>query len=95
MQFQIVYPFVYNIMGDSYKEAIKNFVKLKHNYDINKLIVTDQINNAYKAKIRYYMENQKNKVGIDFYFYPYNNIPLILNNTMLNISPMYKNIHQT
>jgi hypothetical protein len=78
LKFQIVYPITYDIYGDSFKEAVKNYVKLKHNYDINNLIISDQQTYAYQAKLRYYMENQRNKVGIDFYPYPYNNIPLLL-----------------
>lgn len=78
LQYQIVYPVRYDIYGNSFKEAVKNYVKLKHNYDINKIIIADQSNHAYEAKLRYYMENQRNKVGIDFYPYPYNNIPLLL-----------------
>jgi hypothetical protein len=83
-KYQIVYPVRYDIYGDSFKEAVKNYVKLKHDYDINKIIIADQSNHAYEAKLRYYMENQKNKVGIDFYPFPYNNIPLlVLPNTPL------------
>jgi len=71
MLFQIVQPFVANIYGDSFKEAIKNYIKINHNINIRNLIIKDQ-QNHYEARLRYYIENNKNKVGIDVY--PYTNI---------------------
>ena len=71
MLYQIVYPFVADIYGDSFKEAIKNYVKLKYNLDIRNLIIKDQ-SNYYETRLRYYMEKNKNKVGI--YVYPYTNV---------------------
>jgi hypothetical protein len=87
LRYQIVYPVRYDIYGDSFKEAVKNYVKLQQNYDMNKLIIADQSNHAYEAKLRYYMENQRNKVGIDFYPYPYNNIPLLLSQNSYGPGP--------
>ena len=72
MIYQIVSPVVATIEGDSFKEAIKNYVKFNHNLNIRNLIVKDQADHAYEAKLRYYMQNHKNKVGIDVY--PYTNI---------------------
>jgi hypothetical protein len=71
MIYQIVSPIQATIQGDSFKEAVKNYVKLNHDMNIKNLIIKDQINNAWQAKLRYYMENQRNKVGIDMY--PYTN----------------------
>jgi len=77
MIYQIVSPVVATIEGDSFKEAIKNYVKFNHNLNIRNLIVKDQANHAYEAKLRYYMENQRNKVGIDVYQYTNVNYPIV------------------
>ena len=71
MLFQIVQPIVADIYGDSFKEAIKNYVKFNHNLNITNMIIKDQANH-YEARLRYYQENNKNKVGIDVY--PYTNV---------------------
>jgi hypothetical protein len=69
MIYQIVSPVYRTIEGDSFKEAIKNYVKFDYNLNIRNLIIKDQLNNKYEAKLRYYMQNQRNKVGIDVYPY--------------------------
>ena len=71
MLFQIVQPFAADIYGDSFKEAIKQYVKINHNLNIKRMIIKDQ-SNHYDTRLRYYIENNKNKVGIDVY--PYTNI---------------------
>ena len=60
------------IDGDSYKDAIKNFIKLNYAMNLHKIIVQDRYNNTYhQAKINYYKDEQKkNKVGIDIYPMP-------------------------
>ena len=72
MIYQIVSPIVATINGDSFKEALKNYIKINHDINIRNLIIKDQANNAYEAKLRYYMQNKINKVGIDVY--PYTNV---------------------
>lgn len=69
MFFQIVHPFYNVIEGDSFKQAIKNYVKFNDNLRINNLIVRDMQNNRHNVNIRRYFENNKNKVGIDVYPY--------------------------
>ena len=71
MIYQIVQPFSATIYGDSFKEAIKQYVKLNHNMNITRMIIKDQ-SNHYDTRLRYYIENNKNKVGIDVY--PYTNM---------------------
>ena len=88
MFYQIVSPVVATIEGDSFKEAIKNYVKFNHNLNIRNLIIKDQANHAYEAKLRYYMQNKVNKVGIDVY--PYTNIS---NSMILPINPMISPIN--
>jgi hypothetical protein len=95
MLFQIIQPFVADIYGDSFKEAVKNYVKLNNNLNINNLLIKDQLNNHYNAKLRYYTENSKNKVGIDVY--PYTNVnystilpiggPIITSNEPVTFGP--------
>ena len=70
--FNVVYPFFMEIDGDSYKEAIKNFVKINYTMNLHKIIVRDRYNNYHQAKFNYYKDegNKKNKVGIDIYPMP-------------------------
>jgi hypothetical protein len=94
MLFQIVQPFVADIYGDSFKEAVKNYVKFNHNMNITNLIIKDQANH-YDTRLRYYIENNKNKVGIDVY--PYTNVtyptvlpiggPIITSNAPVTFAP--------
>jgi hypothetical protein len=97
MIFQIVQPFVADIYGDSFKEAVKNYVKFNHNLNITNMIIKDQ-SDHYETRIRYYTENNKNKVGIDVY--PYTNVsyplitpviaapaPIVRSNVPITIAP--------
>ena len=96
MLFQIIQPFVADIYGDSFKEAVKNYVKFNHNVNITNMIIKDQ-SNHYHTKLRYYIENNKNKVGIDVY--PYTNVsypvvapaPIISSNVPITIGPISSN----
>jgi hypothetical protein len=87
MLFQIVQPIVADIYGDSFKEAIKNYVKFNHNLNITNMIIKDQ-SNHYQARLRYYTENQKNKVGIDVY--PYTNVsyPIMAAPALMTTNPL-------
>ena len=76
MLFQIVQPFAVDIYGDSFKEAIKNYVKLNYAANITNMIIKDQANH-YQTRVRYYKENNKNKVGIDVYPYTNMSYPII------------------
>ena len=64
--FQVVHPIVTTIDGSSFKEAIKNFVKLNHRLNLNQIILTDQ-NNYYTATWKKFKHDGRNKVGIDYY----------------------------
>jgi len=79
MIYNIVSPFQYEIQGDDYTTAIKNFVKLNHDLQIHQMIIRDR-QKYMMANMRYYKQNQKNKIGIDTY--PLNYIPIINNNNM-------------
>jgi hypothetical protein len=83
MIFEVVFPFESTIYGDSFKEAIKNFIKLNHNINITKMIIKDQ-SRQIEANINYYKEDGRNKVGINMFpvglQYP---IPIVTNNTYI------------
>lgn len=83
MIFQVVFPFESTIYGDSFKEAVKNFIKLNHNLNITKMIVKDQ-SKQIEAKMNYYKEDGRNKVGINMFpvglQYP---TPIVTNDTFI------------
>ena len=66
MSFQIVYPIPMTISADSFKDAIKQYVKLNYSMNIANIIVTDQYRYM-KANLKYYKEGPKSKVGISLY----------------------------
>jgi len=89
MIFQIVYPFESTIYGDSFKEAIKTFIKLNHNLNVSKMIISDQSKHI-QANINYYKEDGRNKVGINMFpvglQYP-NSVPIRMTDSSL-FSPL-------
>jgi hypothetical protein len=66
MEFKIIYPIESLIYGDSFKNAIKNYIKINHNLQISKMIVTDRSRNM-EAQIKYYQQDGRNKVGINMF----------------------------
>ena len=66
LHYKIVSPMQVDIMGDSVTDAIKNFIKINHELAINKLILQDEGKRMY-ARIRYFEDQNKHKVGIDVY----------------------------
>ena len=76
MIYQVLSPFTSTLNADSFKEAIKNFIKINHNLHINNLIIKDQSRHM-NAKMNYYKKDGRNKVGINMY--PINNYSLPLN----------------
>ena len=82
MIYNIVSPFQYEIQGDDYITAVKNFIKLNHNLQIQQMIFQDR-QKYIMANMKYYHQNQKNKVGIDTY--PLNYIPIINKNMPYNM----------
>jgi hypothetical protein len=91
MEFKIVYPFESLIYGDSFKEAIKNFIKINHNLQIHKMIITDQ-NKHIQAQIKYYQQDGRNKVGINMFPTGFN-YPVPIQSSYINplIAPTYTN----
>ena len=71
MIYNIVSPFSLSINAESYKEAVKNFIKINHTLNINRLIIKNK-NEYMKAKIDYYTKLGRNKFGVKLM--PYNNV---------------------
>lgn len=61
---QIYYGQVVN--ANSFKDAIKNFVKLHHGVNLTKIIMTDQQKHM-EATLEYYLKDGRNRVGINYY----------------------------
>lgn len=75
MIYKIISPFNYSIDGSTHIDAIKKFIKLNHDLNINKMIIEDR-QKYYQANINYYNNNLgRRKVGIDTF--PSNYIPII------------------
>jgi hypothetical protein len=64
MQFQVLYPYPQIILGDSFKNAVKNYIKINHDMTINRMIITDQIKKR-QAMIDYYNRHGKYKAKIN------------------------------
>jgi hypothetical protein len=64
--YQIVSPFTETIYGDSFKEAVKNYLKLNRNLNINHMILSD-MNQRVRANFKYFNQDGRNKVGINMY----------------------------
>lgn len=89
MIYNIVSPFRYEISGDSQIDAIKQFIKINYELNINRMIIQDRQRHM-QANFNYYKQNGQNKVGIDMY--PVNYLPIINNsNTPYNIILGLKN----
>lgn len=67
MAFQILYPFHHVIDSDSFANAIKYFVKMNDNLKINNMIIKDRHGKSMAANLKYYKNNKKNKVGINYF----------------------------
>ena len=66
MLFQVVSPVVATIDGDTLKDAVKNFIKLNYQLNLAELIIKDQKMHM-NARINYYNEDGRNKVGINVF----------------------------
>jgi hypothetical protein len=64
--YNIVSPVYADIYGDSFKDAVKRFIRLNRALAINDLIIKDQNNHMY-AKIKYLENDIRNRVGINIY----------------------------
>ena len=68
ISYQVVQPFYYTLTADTVNSAIKSFVKLHHDLNINSIIIKDQSKHI-QANLRYFTEDGRNRVGINTYPY--------------------------
>ena len=66
MLFQIVDPVNMTINGDTFKDAVKNFVKMNYDLNLTSLILTDR-SRYMRANLNFYKKSNKHKVGISLY----------------------------
>lgn len=66
--YQVVQPFYYTISADTVNSAIKNFVKIHHDLNLNSIIIKDQSKHI-QANIKYFTEDGRNRVGINTFPY--------------------------
>lgn len=87
MIFQVVSPITMTIDGDSFKDAVKNFVKLNYDLNLSSIILTDQARYM-QANLNYFKNESKDKVGIRLLptVWPLGNISLGDNGFGLNTS---------
>ena len=74
--YNVVSPIVTTVNATSLRDAIKLFAKTYHNLNINTMIIKDQ-NRHYKTNLKYYTNDGRNKVGINYYPLPFGYIPII------------------
>ena len=58
--YQVVQPFYYTISADTVNSAIKNFVKIHHDLNLNSIIIKDQSKHI-QANIKYFTEDGRNR----------------------------------
>ena len=87
MIFQVLSPIVASIVGDSLKEAIKNFVKVNYANQFRNFVIADQVH-KYNANINYYKQNNKSKIGINIT--PTNTNELTMYTSNSNVQPIYQ-----
>jgi hypothetical protein len=68
--FQFHYPISQTISADDYHEAVIKYIKLYRQHNIERFIVSDYMKNYQNAVVKYFKENGKNKVKVNFG--PYN-----------------------
>ena len=66
MMYNVVYPFHYTVTADTYNEAIKNFVKVHRDMNINHIVIKDQ-NKYMEARVRRYYQDGRNFMGLNVY----------------------------
>lgn len=64
--YHIISPFTMTLNADSLNSAIKSYVQLNRNNNISQLIIKDK-QNHYKAQLKYFKKNNRNKVGINIF----------------------------
>jgi hypothetical protein len=84
MLYTFLQPVQYVLNADSVNEAIKNYVKFHRFHNINKIMLKDQMTH-YKANLKYFKYDGRNKVGINVY--PMNTVPIVNTPGVVNTAP--------
>jgi len=66
MLYTFMQPVPYVLNADTVNEAIKNYVKFHRFHNINQIMLKDQTKH-YKASLKYFKYDGRNKVGINVY----------------------------
>ena len=88
MIYQVVYPYVMSINADSFKNAVKNYVKMNQNLTLASLIITDQSRKYMKANLNYYNVDDKKKVSISLLPTIWPSVPLLPSMPLLPSVPL-------
>jgi hypothetical protein len=62
--YQVVQPFYYTLSADTVNSAIKSFVKIHHDLNLNSIIIKDQSRHI-QANLKYFSQDGRNRVGIN------------------------------
>lgn len=68
--FQFHYPIAQSISADDYHDAVIKYIKLYRQHNIDRFVFSDYLKNYRNAMVKYYKENGRNKVKVNFG--PYN-----------------------
>ena len=68
--YSIVSPYLVNINAGDLTSAVRQFTKLYYRMKINEIIIKDQMKH-YRATLKYFKENNKNRVGIRMFPHMY------------------------
>ena len=80
----MLFPVNAVISGESFDQAIKNFIKLNNNLKLQEIFLADQ-ENRYKINMKYHRADIRNRVGFDVFQVPNNfEIPIVKNNLSLS-----------
>lgn len=95
--YQMLYPAVAPLYGDNIKDAIKAYVKMNWNMNLNYMILADQ-QRRFRANFNYMVNDGRNRVGIDMFPVPRNYIiptviqtPTVLGPIQSRTLPVYAN----
>ena len=65
MPFQVISPIFMQINGDSFTDAMKNFIKVNHHLQLENFIITDQIQNM-MVNAKYFRQNGRHKTHLHY-----------------------------
>ena len=85
MNFTFINPYPIDMYANTMHDAIKNYIKMYQSYRINQLIFQDR-EKHYEARMKYFKEGTRDKVGIKVFL-----LPRTTESNPLNISGLSNN----